>query len=56
MIYADRYEALYNFMTELSFKALRPERKELKIPDLDQDKKNRLNSILKEMREDINNF
>jgi len=55
-IYSNKSESLYNFMLQLTFKALRPNGKELLIPDFDQDKKNKLNSILGEMREDIKNF
>jgi AcrR family transcriptional regulator len=55
-IYSNRSEILFNFMLQYIFKALRPEGKELLIPDLDQEKKNKLDSILKEMRDDIKNF
>jgi AcrR family transcriptional regulator len=55
-IYGNKYEDLYNFMIELSFKALRPDGKKSAVPVLDESKKNRLNSILEEMRDDIKNF
>jgi len=55
-IYNNRYEILFNFMLQYVFKALKPEGKELLIPDFDQNKKNKLDSILKELRDDIKNF
>lgn len=55
-IYDKKHETLYNFMTEIIFKALRPEGKRIKIPTLDERKKNILDSILKEMEDDIKNF
>lgn len=55
-IYKNGYEDLYGFMTELAFKGLRPTGKALKIPVLDENKKNKINSILEEMRDNIRNF
>lgn len=55
-IYSNKSEILFNFMLQFIFKVLKPEGKELLIPDLNQDKKNKLDSILKEMRDDITNF
>jgi len=51
-LYSDKKEKLYNFVTEVSFKALRPSGKPLKIPSLDNEKKSRLDKILK----NINSF
>ncbi len=53
-IYKDKHEKLYNFMIEFVFKALRPAGKKLKIPVLDQEKKNELDSILIDLRNNIN--
>ena len=55
-IYGNKQETLYNFMLEFSFKSLRPAGKPLVIPVLDDNRKNKLNSILKEMRDDTKNF
>lgn len=54
-IYNNKQEMLYNFMIEFAFKTLRPEGKDLHIPVLDKTKKDKLDSILVELRNDINN-
>ncbi|HOQ12664.1 MAG TPA: TetR/AcrR family transcriptional regulator [Spirochaetota bacterium] len=48
-LYSDKKEKLYNFVVEMSFKSLRPSGKALKIPVLDNEKKERLNQILKNL-------
>ncbi len=53
-LYRDKKEKLYSFMTELSFKALKPAGKELPIPVFDNDKKERLDIIIKEMSDSLN--
>lgn len=55
-IYRGMPEVLFNFILELSFKTLRPEGKELMIPVLDQDKKEILDSLLKEMKSSVLSF
>jgi len=53
-LYTNKKEKLYSFITELSFKALKPSGRELKIPVFDNDKKERLDVIIKEMSDNIN--
>jgi len=50
-LYKNKRETLYNYMLELSFKTLRPLKKELKIPTLDKDKIKILDSIVKKIND-----
>lgn len=52
-LYKNKRENLYNFIMELSFKALKPAGRELSIPVLDNDKKERLDLIIKEMSDSL---
>jgi len=53
-LYKNKREKLYKFITELSFKALKPAGKELPIPVFDDEKKERLDIIIKEMSDSLN--
>jgi AcrR family transcriptional regulator len=53
-LYSNKKEKLYQFITELSFKALKPAGKELPVPVFDNDKKERLDIIIKEMSDSLN--
>ncbi len=46
-LYLNRKETLYNYMLEQSFKTLRPANKELKIPQLDNEKMSRMDFYVK---------
>ena len=46
-LYSDTRKTLYDYMLEQSFKTLKPLEKDLKIPVLDEDKKNKMNSFVK---------
>ncbi|HOP63191.1 MAG TPA: TetR/AcrR family transcriptional regulator [Spirochaetota bacterium] len=48
-LYGNKKETLYNYMIEMAFKSLRPKGKELKIPVLDKEKKDRINHIVNEI-------
>ncbi len=48
-LYANKKETLYNYMIELAFKALKPGGRELKIPELDVKRRERLDDILAEI-------
>lgn len=48
-LYSNKKETLYNYMIELSFKALKPAGRELKIPELDLKKREKLDVILTEI-------
>lgn len=52
-LYSNKKEKLYNFMTELAFKALRPAGRELPVPVFDNGKKERLDIIIKEMSDHL---
>ncbi|HRX49482.1 MAG TPA: TetR/AcrR family transcriptional regulator [Spirochaetota bacterium] len=53
-LYTNKKEKLYKFMTELSFKALKPAGKELPVPVFDNEKKKRLDLIIEEMSSSLN--
>lgn len=55
-IYRNNHDGLYHFMAEFTFKALRPEGRELIIPVLDDGQKSRLDSMLKIMKDDLEKF
>ena len=46
-LYRNSRKTLYDYMLEQTFKTLKPVKKELKIPVLDKDKKNKLDSYIK---------
>ena len=52
-LYKNRFDSLYDYMREFSFKTLRPSGCELIIPDIDLKMKNQLSSILKEMKDEL---
>lgn len=53
-LYSNKKEKLYKFITELSFKALKPAGKELPVPVFDNDKKMHLDIIINEMSASLN--
>lgn len=46
-LYRDKKNTLYNYTIETSFKALRPAEKDLKIPVLNNEKRNKLDELVK---------
>lgn len=56
VIYTKKYKAFYNFMIEFIFRTLRPTGKKLRLPVLSRYQKDKLNSILSEMKEDSKNY
>jgi TetR/AcrR family transcriptional regulator len=53
-LYSNKKEKLYRFITELSFKSLKPAGRELPVPVFDNNKKERLDVIIKEMSDSLN--
>ena len=49
-------ESMYNYMTEFSFKALKPSHGEMNIPELDEYKKKEIGLIFNELRCEIKKF